>query len=273
MPIHGAPNHQARDAITNPDAEALKQQAWDRQPEESVEQFYWFKVFRDLGRGRRIADVSRLMKGEGKSNLHVYVWSAKNNWKARANEFDTWCDAQQRLGAADALRNEGEILEQNRRTFKSKEMYLADMAFDKVRQLLSMPVATDTWAESRDGMTILHKRTLVQPAHYFAAAALFKVASAIGRQALGIASEENGDVTPEQFKDMFYRHATQVVESMPVGALPPPPAQTAVKPVIDQASTTHPDVQATEQRQNRAYRPPRERPYEHNGNGDNGNGN
>src|SRR3954470_13335344 len=101
-------------------ADALKPCSWDRLPDETADQFYWFKVFRDLGPGRRIADV---VNQYGKSGIaershQIYNISSINNWVDRATAYDNWCAEQIKQGSADALRIQGKLIENNRRVFK-----------------------------------------------------------------------------------------------------------------------------------------------------------
>lgn len=58
---------------------------WDRRPSETPQAFEAFALYRDMGQGRTIERVARILD---KHHTNVAKWSARHDWVARAAAFD-----------------------------------------------------------------------------------------------------------------------------------------------------------------------------------------
>lgn len=80
---------------------------WERQPEETVQAFAAFTVYRDQGASRSIAKVAQECR---KSASLLYRWSSQQSWVGRAHGFDSeqdrvWLTARRELLRKSAQRN------------------------------------------------------------------------------------------------------------------------------------------------------------------------
>ena len=66
-----------------------EREPWERQPGETLRAFAAFKLFRDLGRSRSIAEAARLL---GIFYSVAQKWSSKREWKTRCAAWDAHRD-------------------------------------------------------------------------------------------------------------------------------------------------------------------------------------
>jgi len=64
---------------------------WERQPGETEKAWQAFKLYRDLGEGRTLQEVSRKLS---KHQSNVSRWSKKWHWQSRVIAWDMECDRQ-----------------------------------------------------------------------------------------------------------------------------------------------------------------------------------
>jgi hypothetical protein len=234
--------------------------SWDRQPEETADQFLAFSAYRDSGVGAE-RSIRRAYKdtypGSTQINSTWFNWSKKYRWKERTTAFDLWMHKERREAVMRSKDIESARIIENAQVHRDNECYLAEQAFRKAQEILAIPLIRDSFTEQRDGKTIVHRASLITPAYYFAAAALMKAGSDIGRRGLGIKDSDDEDgLTPEQFRKLFYRHTREVARDLPAGALPAP---------IEGSSAVKPEINLPNQGENgesgvTKFVPPRERP-------------
>lgn len=236
-----------------------KLKIWDRQPDEGADAFLAFCHYRDFASGtdRSLRKAWFSLHPEAKGmNGTWFNWSRQNRWLERVEAFDAEMAQQQREAQQRYREYEVVRLQRNVQVHRDNECYLAEQAFRKAQEILAIPLVRDSFVEQRDGTTIVHKATLITPAYYFAAAALMKAGSDLGRRGLGIKdSDDDEGMSPETFRRLFYRHTGEVARDLPAGALPAPVADNAVKPDIQTAA----NGDGSENGLSR-FVPPRERP-------------
>jgi hypothetical protein len=234
---------------------------WDRQPEETADQFLAFSAYRDSGVGAA-RSIRRAWRDTHPTATQInstwFNWSKKYRWKERVTQFDLWVQKERRDAVVRAKDNESARVLENAQVHRDNECYLAEQAFRKAQEILAIPLIRDSFVEQRDGKTIVHRAQLITPAYYFAAAALMKAGSDIGRRGLGIKDNDDEDgLTPEQFRKLFYRHTGEIARDLPAGALPAP---------IEGGSAVKPDINLPNQQGESGesgvtkFVPPRERP-------------
>lgn len=206
---------------------------WDRRPDESPEAFLAFSIYRDCGPGRNIRAAWRIHAPESKTLAGSWFnWSAKFEWKNRAAVFDQYMQRKRLDHQREIVESESFRMAENQRVFRDNEVYLAEQAFRRAKEILAFPIIRDSYIQQLDGKTIVHKATLITPSYYFAAAALMKAASDLGRRGLNILNDDAEGVTPDAFRRLFYKHTGEAAKDFPAGALPAPMEDSAVKPEI-----------------------------------------
>jgi hypothetical protein len=206
---------------------------WDRQPNEPDYAFLAFCAFRDMGPNRTVRGAYFVTDPKApKANSTWFSWSTKYKWVERATAFDFWRHEESVKTRRDYEATEAARVAENARIHRDKECYLAEQAFNKAREILAMPVVRNSFTEIRGGKQIIHKPTLLSPSHLFAAAALMKAGSEIGRKGLGIRDADEDSMTPAQFQRVFYRSTGEAAKEFPPGALPAPPSNPAEAPNI-----------------------------------------
>jgi hypothetical protein len=222
-------------AQTGPKPEPLNYdpQPWDRLPEEPATAFLAFAAFRDLGPGRTIRKAWAVYSGQSEGvNGTWFNYSKAFKWVSRCEAFDAFTNQLRRDAVRALSETESARITENQRVHRDNEQYLSQQAFEKAAEILSIPVARSSFIEQRDGKTIIHKATLLSPSHLFAAAALMKAGSDIGRRGLGIKEDDAEAITPEGFKKLFYKTTGEIAKDFPSGALPAPVDNPATKPAI-----------------------------------------
>lgn len=245
---------------------------WDRQEDETSLSFAMFCVYRDMGLKRGIREAWKIF-APGSTSIagSMFNVSRRHKWVERCIAYDDWQQANKRAAQAEITSSEAFRVAENQKTFRDSEAYLADLGLTKAAEILAMPLVNDSYIEYRgDGKTVIHKATLITSSYYFAAAALMRAASDIGRRAHGIKGEGDDDgITAEQFKRLFYKHTGEVAKELPRGALPAPVDNAAVKPDIQlprpgEATAVDPGEPGSEARpvtvEVQRFNPPRERP-------------
>jgi hypothetical protein len=206
---------------------------WDRMDGEPSEPFIAFAFYRDMPPPRSIRKAYREYCPGATTSGSWFNWSTKYKWKERLAAFDAWLARERKAAVSEVAKAESARLAENQRRFRDNECYLGDLAMKRARDILRMPVAQDSWIEQRDGKTILHKATLIAPAHLLAAAALMRAGSDIGRKGHGLKEVGDGNViTVEQFHRLFYKNTGEIARDLPRGALPEPMANPDVKPAL-----------------------------------------
>jgi hypothetical protein len=222
-----------RERATAFDAWSAKVNPWDRLSHETSAAFLAFCRYRDMEPPRSIRQLWAQVYPEIKFRNTWFNWSVEYKWQERTAAFDQWRLELERAAVRRLRERESERVAQNRRVFMDAEAYLAEQAFKKADEILTMRVAKDSFVEKRgDGKWIIHKATLLSPSYLFAAAALIKAGSDIGRKGHGIKDEDSDTMTAEQFKRLFYKHTGELPKEFPQGALPAPVDNPAVKPEI-----------------------------------------
>jgi hypothetical protein len=209
-------------AEANPIDPASPVKPWDRMPNEPPDAFAAFCAYRDMPAvDRSVRKAYFTFSGQTKTmNGGWFKYSSTWNWLERATQYDVFTGAIAKREREKIEHEESARLEHNRRTHRDNECYLAELGMQRARDILSMPVVRDSYIERVGDKLIMHKATLISPSHLFAAAALMKASSQIGRQGLGIKDEDGADVTPEEFKRLLFKTKDAVAKAMPKGAMP-----------------------------------------------------
>lgn len=136
--------------------EEERPKAWERQPDERTKPWEAFVRYRDAGIHRTLSQLAREMYGTDehsrrgphrpKSMGRIMEWSKEYNWKARADAFDRFLDAQRVLKQVEDQRQMvdrhialGGIL-QSKAAKKLREMSDADIAAMRPSDMLKFVV-------------------------------------------------------------------------------------------------------------------------------------
>lgn len=83
---------------------------WQKRPDETPKSWAAFRMYRDLGAGRSIAEVSKQIGHAYPS--HVERWSRRYDWVARAHAWDESIDREYR---SELLRHRGAMARRHAR--------------------------------------------------------------------------------------------------------------------------------------------------------------
>lgn len=216
---------------------------WDQWDDESARMFSYFCAYRDMPKETRSVDAAytiatgKVPEPRGRYGRRLapgnwYTASSKYSWLARAQAFDTHRLQEKIRERERESENFERSLDDNRRTFRKNELVMAMKGFAKAAQILDLPLVTEDVTELKDGKTIVHKHATASPSLLFAASSLMNVSSRIGRQALGIQSGDENDITPEEFKESLFKADSEVEQHLPRGSIPPLPPQKDTKPAF-----------------------------------------
>lgn len=237
-------------------------QSWDRLPDEPDDDFRYFCTYRDMGSERTLYIYCRALNivihGSNEQYKRVIDMMHRWQWKSRADAYDQWIAQQQKKGMEIAAKGLGALQAHLQEIHRTKEMHIVNLALDRCKDVLRMPLVTESYTETIKNKTIVHKRVVLPPSYYFAAATLMKAASQVGRMALNMNRDDVEDMTPDQFADLFYKTQTKMAKDLPQGALPAPPIKVAEKPIIGAMDLEAKNGVPTAEK----FRPPRTRPGE-----------
>lgn len=152
-------------------------QIWDRQPSETPKSWRGFCTYRDMGIGRSLPKTAAALEQKDISSLKS--WSARFDWVARANAYDTQLESQRRSALVEASTQEH---------FRKVEAFRSDN--EKLgRALLSTGAQMLDMGQSQ--LKIMRENKTPLPAreiHSFlrTAAAIAQIGSQLTAESLGI---------------------------------------------------------------------------------------
>lgn len=138
--------------------------AWDRMPNEGMQAYPAFLVYRDMGPDRTYQRVATQL---GRHNSQISAWGAKYEWRKRTLAWDDHISARKDLERTKAMRAEAErtAREETARQQgqKAKFDHLTDLMLDKAKKMLEYPLATVTTKTVEGPGGTIAKTTIVQP--------------------------------------------------------------------------------------------------------------
>lgn len=229
----------------------MPRKAWEQLENESANAYAAFIVFRDMPPAQRTIRNAYLWhwhneesyvktnggmewsKGEQEpkyANGTWINWHRVYEWPKRALAWDNRLASIRDAEILKLEKDRGAVMAQRRIAFKETEFDLAQQGFEKVRQILLLPVMKEEVIKE-DGQTLVI-RSLDKSASslLLAAAGLFRVSSDIGRKGLDIHDDEN-DTTVDEFKNVMFKAKGLLESKLPAGAFPEIPAESAVNPL------------------------------------------
>lgn len=137
---------------------------WERQEGETEKAFQAFCAYRDMGTGR---SIQKLRKNAGKTQgyeRHLFAWSSRYDWPARAAAWDQHLDSERRSAVVESERGRAlqEHLETTRRMaekmLRTGEAMLA-LAERSIKAYVQLPAESVQPSEAsslgRSGMALI----------------------------------------------------------------------------------------------------------------------
>lgn len=161
----------------------MSNKLFDRLSSESSRAYATFQEYLDLGPDRTLRQV---VETSNISESKVRIWSAKFNWRDRANAWEDFLSQAGQLRAKKIVEKSAEKRARRFAELQEEEYSVAQELLQKAREILSLPVTKQTIEEPNEqgGITIIHIEPLKVTIKD--AAAALKTASELSRLSLGM---------------------------------------------------------------------------------------